>query len=98
MQLRRSIVQTFGVFAVVAVVLSVGAAPVAEAQAQRVRIHQGPVAFLGVSSSSHQDGARVIHVVRGSAADEAGIRQGDIIVEFDGRHWEEAYARMRPGR
>ena len=46
-------------------------------------------AYLGVQleeETEHPEGgARVTHVVDGSPADEAGIREGDIIVEFDGR-------------
>ncbi len=46
-------------------------------------------AYLGVQleeETEHPEGgARVTHVVDGSPADEAGIRAGDIIVEFDGR-------------
>ena len=46
-------------------------------------------AYLGVrltEETEHSDGgARVTHVVDNSPADEAGIREDDIIVEFDGR-------------
>jgi C-terminal processing protease CtpA/Prc len=45
-------------------------------------------AFLGVSTEEEtglaEGGARVAHVVRGSPADEAGLREGDIIVELGG--------------
>jgi S1-C subfamily serine protease len=44
--------------------------------------------YLGVNIEEEVDhpegGARVIDVVDGSPADEAGLREGDIIVEFDG--------------
>ena len=41
-----------------------------------------PRPFLGVSTS---DGTRVNEVVRGGAAEKAGVRRGDVIVSVDGR-------------
>ena len=48
-------------------------------------------------------GARLAHVVRGSPADKAGLRRGDVIVEFGGKTvvtWQtlpRVVARARPG-
>ena len=46
-------------------------------------------AFLGVSVEEEVErsdgGARVNHVVEGSAADEAGLREGDVLVEINGQ-------------
>ena len=48
----------------------------------------GEGAFLGVSleeeTEQAEGGARVTHVVDDSAADEAGLEEGDVIVRFDG--------------
>jgi len=45
-------------------------------------------AFLGVSTveeTEHSEGgARVMHLVEGSAAEAAGVREGDVIIELDG--------------
>lgn len=45
--------------------------------------------WLGVSIAEeteyHEGGARITRVIEGSPAEEAGLRAGDIIVDFDGR-------------
>jgi serine protease Do len=43
------------------------------------------VAVLGVQGEDHPRGARVIGLLEGLPAEEAGIREGDIIIRFDGR-------------
>ncbi len=49
----------------------------------------GPKVFLGVETEEETEysegGARITRVVDDSAADDAGLEKGDIIVEFDGR-------------
>ena len=58
-------------------------------------------AFLGVSTAG--DGRRVAEVVRGAAAQKAGVREGDVIVSVDGRAARgagdvaEAVRRRKPG-
>jgi hypothetical protein len=49
----------------------------------RLDIRNG--AFLGVRGASIQEGALVTDVVEGSAAADAGMRPGDIIVTIDGK-------------
>lgn len=41
-------------------------------------------AFLGVATQQTNGGLEVVQVVPGSAADDAGLEVGDVIVEFDG--------------
>ena len=41
-------------------------------------------AFLGVRGQEGDDGARLLGVVRGSAADRAGLREGDVVIRLDG--------------
>jgi membrane-associated protease RseP (regulator of RpoE activity) len=41
-------------------------------------------AFLGVATQQTTDGLEVVQVVSGSAADDAGLEVGDVIVGFDG--------------
>ena len=50
---------------------------------RRGRGRRIPRPFLGVSTGD--DGRRVVEVVPGEAADDAGIREGDVIVSVDGR-------------
>lgn len=46
---------------------------------------QGTGAFLGVAGGAQDgDGARVTHIVPGSAAERAGLRDGDVLVTVDG--------------
>ena len=49
----------------------------------------GSKVFLGVETEEETEhaegGARISRVVHASAADDAGLEEGDIIVEFDGR-------------
>jgi Iap family predicted aminopeptidase len=40
--------------------------------------------FLGVSGGADTEGARLLAVVRGSAADRAGLREGDVVLRLDG--------------
>lgn len=42
-------------------------------------------AGLGVTISQSGDGIRIEHVYRGSPAQQAGLRQGDVILEVDGQ-------------
>jgi serine protease Do len=51
------------------------------------------VAFLGVGPDDESDDARIGHVVRGSAAEKAGIKVGDVIVKLDGHELKE-YAEL----
>src|SRR5437667_154557 len=45
----------------------------------------GSAAFLGVGGDGHAgDGARLAHVMPGSAAERAGLRDGDVLVRLDG--------------
>src|SRR5438132_9109688 len=45
----------------------------------------GSAAFLGVGGDGHAgDGARLAHVMPGSAAERAGLRAGDVLVRVDG--------------
>jgi S1-C subfamily serine protease len=45
---------------------------------------QPDVAFLGVASNQETEDARIDRVIPGSAAEEAGIKLGDVILKFDG--------------
>ena len=42
-------------------------------------------AFLGVMTKKVPDGAQVTEVTKESAAEKAGLKEGDIITEFDGK-------------
>jgi serine protease Do len=42
-------------------------------------------AFLGLSGDDHPDGCKVTGVGEGLPAEKAGIRNGDVILKFDGR-------------
>ena len=61
-------------------------------------------AYLGVSTTAARRGARVVDVVDGGPADDAGVRQGDVIVELGGRDVRspgdvaDAVTERRPGR
>ncbi len=44
----------------------------------------GTRAFLGVQSNTDVDGARLLRVVPGSAADRAGLREGDVLIRLAG--------------
>lgn len=71
------------------------AMPIVEQLITREKVDQSESAYLGIqgqdiSSDVAQaynmpEGVYVYEVVRGSAAEKAGIRQGDIITEFDGQ-------------
>jgi hypothetical protein len=41
-------------------------------------------AFLGVRGGAHADGARLAGIVRDSAADRAGLREGDVVIRLAG--------------
>ncbi len=49
-------------------------------------LHNADAPMLGVFGSTSADGALVTTVQPGSAAEKAGIRPGDIIVSYNGRH------------
>ncbi len=54
----------------------------------RVEAEEDDRAFLGISfrpARGEEGGIQVIHVVSGSAAERAGIQEGDVIVEIDGQ-------------
>ena len=45
----------------------------------------GPRPFLGVGLERSRDGgARIDSIVEGSAAEQAGLREGDVVVGYDG--------------
>jgi S1-C subfamily serine protease len=46
-------------------------------------------AALGIWFHSSPDGARVVHVVPGSPAEQAGIRRGDSVVGMNGQSWSD---------
>ena len=60
-------------------------------------------AFLGVSTTDSRRGALVTDITRGAPADDAGVRDGDVIVEIGGRRVRSssdvarAIERRRPG-
>ena len=49
-----------------------------------IRLAHGQ-AYIGVQLARQVDGLRILRVIPGSAADLAGIRDGDVIVKLDGR-------------
>jgi membrane-associated protease RseP (regulator of RpoE activity) len=53
-------------------------------QAPRSPNQSASGAFLGVATQQTNRGLEIIQVVSGSAADDAGLHVGDVIVEFDG--------------
>ncbi|HST25061.1 MAG TPA: trypsin-like peptidase domain-containing protein [Gaiellaceae bacterium] len=57
------------------------------AKRSSANVHVGPTAFLGVLThpTSEVTGALIQAVVPGSAADKAGINEGDVITGFNGR-------------
>jgi len=66
-------------------------------RAKNVQIAPG---FLGVATKSHEDGVRIERVVEDTAADEAGLKVGDIISQVDSRpvYGREHFARMMASR
>ena len=44
-----------------------------------------PIAYLGVEQRLTEDGALIVNVLKGTAADKAQIKKGDIILSFGGR-------------
>jgi S1-C subfamily serine protease len=44
----------------------------------------GARAFLGVQGDAETDGAHVVSVVPGGAADRAGLREGDVVIRLAG--------------
>ncbi|MCU0335648.1 MAG: PDZ domain-containing protein [Chitinophagaceae bacterium] len=44
-----------------------------------------PRAYLGVSTEDHQRGARITEVIEGTAAETAGLKEGDVIVTVGGK-------------
>lgn len=60
-----------------------GARPQPNAGAPRPPVHARP-AWLGIEMQSTLIGVRVEHVVRGSPADKAGMKEGDRVVRVDG--------------
>jgi C-terminal processing protease CtpA/Prc len=44
----------------------------------------GSRAFLGVQGDAETDGARLISIVPGAAADRAGLREGDVLIRLAG--------------
>lgn len=71
------------------------AMPVVEQLIEREKVDESKQAFLGIQGQdisanvaeayNMPEGVYVYAVIEGSAADEAGIRQGDIITAFDGQ-------------
>lgn len=51
----------------------------------RLEIQRRGRACLGVAGANDRQGCHVISITENSAAEEAGLQSGDIIVEFDGR-------------
>jgi C-terminal processing protease CtpA/Prc len=47
-----------------------------------------PRAFLGVQGNSTADGLKITHVIEGSAAQKAGLLEGDLVLEANGRQVE----------
>jgi len=64
---------------------------------QRMMIDGGRRAVLGVQidNASDKSGARVMHVSPGGPAEEAGLRDGDVIVSLDGKSFA---GNSNPGR
>lgn len=50
----------------------------------KLEIERRRGAFLGVQGSDQSERAQITHVMEGSAAEKAGIMQGDVIVKFNG--------------
>ncbi|MCH8923591.1 MAG: PDZ domain-containing protein, partial [Planctomycetes bacterium] len=44
-------------------------------------------AMLGVNGETVDEGCRITRVYPGLAADEAGIKDGDVVTEFDGKEF-----------
>jgi tetratricopeptide (TPR) repeat protein/uncharacterized caspase-like protein len=44
----------------------------------------GPKPYVGMSITREPDGIKILHVVKGSPADVAGLQAGDILTQFDG--------------
>lgn len=71
------------------------AMPIIDQLITREKVEESQSAYLGIQGKditsdlaatlNMPEGIYVLEVVSGSAADKAGIRQGDIITEFDGR-------------
>ena len=71
------------------------AMPIVEQLITREKVDESESAYLGVQGSdissdvaeayNMPEGICIVEVVEGSAADKAGLRQGDIITEFDGQ-------------
>ena len=47
-------------------------------------VHVGPTAFLGVNLTDVSGGAKILNVIRGKAADTAGLAAGDVITSLNG--------------
>lgn len=72
-----------------------GAMPIVEQLIEKGQVDQSKAAFLGIqgqdisssvaSAYNMPQGVYVYQVVSGSPAEKAGLRQGDIITEFDGQ-------------
>jgi membrane-associated protease RseP (regulator of RpoE activity) len=50
----------------------------------------GERAWLGVTFQMEEEGARLVDIIEGSPAEEAGLRTGDIITAVDGRRVTQA--------
>ena len=46
--------------------------------------NENPKPFLGVTTEKHVDGARIVTIAKGSAAENAGLKKEDIITRVDG--------------
>jgi S1-C subfamily serine protease len=49
-----------------------------------VKIERRSEALFGVDVAKHPQGVEIVNVLPGSPADRAGIRSGDVLVEFAG--------------